>query len=106
MTFRGVTTECRGDCRGGCDGITRGMPQHPPRRAMKYYATPRDAVGVPWYAMGGTMAMPRKIQIVLDQAPSSRQNGGKKLVRLPEAPVPCLALMLLRHNWARSLGCT
>ena len=64
MTLRGVTMESRGGCRGGCHGTTRGMPRHPPRRAMKSYPTPWDAVGMPWYAMGGTMAMPRRIQIV------------------------------------------
>ena len=68
MTFRGVTMECHGGCRGGCHYTTRGMPQHPPRRAMKYYATPWDAVGMSWYATGCTMAMPRKIQIVLNAA--------------------------------------
>ena len=36
----------------------------PLRRAMKSYATRWDAVGMPWYAMGVTMAMPCKIQIV------------------------------------------
>ena len=35
---------------------------------MKSYATPWDAVGMSWYAMGGTMAMPRKIQVVLNPA--------------------------------------
>ena len=33
---------------------------YPPRRAIKTYAMPWDAVGMPWYAMGGTMAMPRQ----------------------------------------------
>ena len=28
-----------------------------PHDAMKFYATPWDAVGMPWYAMGGTMAI-------------------------------------------------
>ena len=64
MTFRGVTMECRGGCRGACHGTTRGMARHPPRRAMKSYAIPWDTVGMSWYAMGGTMAMPRKIPIV------------------------------------------
>ena len=63
MTFRGVPMECRGGCRGDCHGTIRGMPQHPSRRAMKSYATPWDAVGMPWYAMGVTMAMPRKPQL-------------------------------------------
>lgn len=40
--------------------------------------------------------------------PPSRQNRKKKVVRLPAAPVPCLTLLLRRHNglgrWAvRSL---
>ena len=64
MAFRGVTMECHRGCHGDCHGTTRGMPRHPPRRAMKSYATPWDAAGMPWYAMGGTMAMPRKIQKV------------------------------------------
>ena len=55
---------CCGGCRGGCHGTTRGMFRHPRRRAMKSYATPWDAVEMPWYAIGVTMAMPRKIQIV------------------------------------------
>ena len=64
MAFRGVTMECRGGCRWGCHGTTRGMPRHPPQRAMKSYATPWDAVGMPWYAVGVDMALPRKIQLV------------------------------------------
>ena len=58
MTCREVAMECRGGCRGGYHDTTHGMPWHPPRRAMGSYATPWDAVGLPWYAMGGAMAMP------------------------------------------------
>ena len=42
------------------------MRRHTPWRAMKSYAIPRNAVGMPWYAMGGNIAMPRKTQIVLN----------------------------------------
>ena len=59
MIFREVTMECRGGCRGGCHGTTRGMPRHPPKSAMKSYSTPWDAVGMPWYARDGTIAMAR-----------------------------------------------
>ena len=63
MTFRRVAMECRVGCRGGCHRTTRGMPRHPPRRAMKSYGTPWDAVGMPSYGMGVTMAMQRKLQM-------------------------------------------
>ena len=59
--YRRTGLACRGECcggrRGGCHGITCGMPSQPPRRAMESYAMRWDAVGMPWYAMGGTMAM-------------------------------------------------
>ena len=35
-----------------------------PHGAMESCATPWNAVGMPWYAMGGTMGMPRQNQIV------------------------------------------
>ena len=41
-----------------CHGVPHG--------AIESYATPWDAVGMLWYAMGDTMAMPRKSQIVLN----------------------------------------
>ena len=56
-------------------GVTWGLPWHSvglpwsavevaegvaARRAMKFCATPCGVVGMPWYAMGVTMAMPRK----------------------------------------------
>ena len=49
MTFRGVTMWSRGGCRGGFDGTTRGMPRHPPWRAMKsYLGMPWGCHGMPW----------------------------------------------------------
>ena len=63
MTCRWVTTECRVGCRGDCLRATHGMPRHPPRRAMKSYATPWDGVRMGtmichgWYHV----AMSRKI---------------------------------------------
>ena len=64
MTCRGVTMEYGSGFGGDCHGTTRGMLWHPTRRAKKSSATPRDAVGISWYAMGGTMAMPRRFRIV------------------------------------------
>ena len=45
-----------------------GMPRHPPRRVINSYAMTWDAVGMPWYVMGGTMPMPRQNQVVSNPA--------------------------------------
>ena len=59
MICREVVVDCRGGCRGGCHGITlacHGISHG----AMESYATLWDAVEMPWYAMDGAMALPRK----------------------------------------------